>query len=1171
MSTELRKLGTIATLLPNLKRAVGKHSDGYTIIFMPDTNLATSAGADVTGVAKFYIYASTSSTRTTFNQLVAYTPVQAGSSSTKKFVGSMALNSDNDVFVAYQGTDNSLRLVTWNWNGTSYDAGVSQTVVAANAVTNRYRAIDIDVANSSTGNPAIIAYEASASTGQGAYARVYVRLNDGTTWRKAYETQLQTTGFIKDTSEDVSISYGYDGIVSNVGKLAIYFTRTNTTTDSGDTLRELTFNVSTGTDLSATVVGTWSSTLNKNVASSGRRGWLFKHINEPVSATWVFGGVVGTTTPFYMGCKLHHNSFTFTINKTTNNPSEITNRKFPILRDTNRAVHACVTAVYGDQRLEFISVGIGGTVYAYSVRATVMRWSESSANDTTEYIDTVTRFADNNYSIANGPLAVYGGCNRVNDYSYQYTSVAIYGTSGTAVSTTPGVYDRTARVIIEDTLPAPSIIQPSLDTVSKNLPAYQVQVTADKLYPMVKGRLQINVASDPLFLTNSFFMIEPESELRGYESSNGVTFSTKYITYQSVLGEELFTGTWYWRCRIWDDMGGSSAWVSSQFNVSHPPAALPRFPSEGSTVDYSAGDFVFYWDFSDPEPTDSQTAYQVIVTRLDTGATVVDTTKTLSSAPHATISIPPSLISYPLSYTVKLWDSDDNPGTPSAPVNFTLADPPVVVITTPLAGDVVTTGLPTIGWTFFALNRNQTHFRIVVTNTDIVPYLQVADTGWIGSSEFSYTFPSQILENSTNYEIIVYVRDNAGKVSNSEANLVGNHNFETGTVTGWTATNGTISADTAHVPFDGGTYAMKVIPSTGVNVETTSYAVLAGHPYTAAFTMWTATTWNSVTVRLDWRDASDVHLSYSDATLGLSGNIWETHYLNVTAPVGAAYARLVFQMTGTPTGTNIVWLDNAILYHQSVYFSTTWIGPVDGDVVVTAPDAYKAIVAWTDALQDPDWIAWRVYRKYRVAASDELDVDDTANTWVSVYETTESLSSYEFRDYFAPLNRPVTYAVAQIVDRFGSQLESTLATSNTVTLLGDRFYFVPAVPIGSIASFEAAFVTADSFTSDVEQATLHVIGRGRQVQIGDDLGYKGSFTLKLRNPATARSDREFIELLAKSTNAAVYVRSPFGDVLYVIFEPVSFSRMAGVGSSDLGDLTVPYVEVFDDVPITRTA
>lgn len=1174
MSYALRTMGTVATLLPQMKRAVGRHTNGQTMIMVPDTNLAGTAGDDVTGTAKIHIYASTDSTRTNWGAIpfLTITPTQAASSSTKRFIGAMSMNTDNDIHIAYQGTDNSLRHISWNWNGTTYDAPVQQTIVAATGTTNRYRAIDLDTSGGTGGNPAVAVYEANASTGQGAWIRVYIRLNDGTTWRKAHEVQIQSTGFIKDLTEDVSVSWGADGIVTNVGRLALYYTRTSTTVDSGDTLKEIAFNVSTGTDGSATTTVTWSSNMNQNVASSGRRGWLFKHATLAGNPNWVFGGIVGGSLPFYMACKLHHNNAVFVINKTLNKPTAIINTHYPTLTfpTSQRPSYNNQSCSYSDQRLQFIFTGVGGVSTTNVVRGVVFRWPDSSENDTTVSIDSTARFIDGNYSIRDGVLGVYGGCNRINSGLFEYTNMAIYGDGGTNISALFDVYIRKARAIIEDVIPAPVMISPVLTTVSKDLPTFQAQSTGASLYPMVRGRLEIDVATDAGFTLNLHHYSEGEDGYRSYDSANGLTLSTKFITLAAAHGQELFTGTWYMRARIVDDMGGVSAYYSAQFDVSHPPAALPRIPAASQIIQFDSGNIVFSWDFSDTEPLDTQTAYQVVVTRLDTNATVVDTGKVSSSLSQAVILIPSSLIDFPLSYVIKLWDGDDNPGIFSSPTLFTVTLPPAVVITSPVNGATVTTGHPTIGWTFAASGgRTQTHFRVQIYDTDHSMF--TADTGWQAGTAQSYTFPTQAVQVSTNYKVYVYVRDSAGLQGYSEGNLIGNSDFETGTTASWSViAAATIAADTAHAY--AGTYAMKITPSGASIVQSDAYVpVVAGQSYTASFQAFSVAGWTSVIVKISWYTSGLGGNGTSLTTTALGAGAWQAYSVTATAPGGTAFARVSVEMTGAPTGTDIIWVDNISLVHGITAFVTAWTPSVDGDISVTSVDPYKAIVAWTNANLDSDWVAWRVYRKYNKAANTDLDVDDTANTWELVYETTDVLSSYEFRDYLVPLNRSVRYAISQVVDRFGSSLESPLSTTALITVVGERFYFVPAVPIGTIASFEASNVTADQFAREVEQETLHVINRGRQVQIGDDLGYAGSYTIKLRNPATARSDREFIELLSKADNAKVYIRSPFGDVLYVSFGSVAFNRMAGVGLSDLGDLTVPYTEVFQDVPITRTA
>jgi hypothetical protein len=203
-----------------------------------------------------------------------------------------------------------------------------------------------------------------------------------------------------------------------------------------------------------------------------------------------------------------------------------------------------------------------------------------------------------------------------------------------------------------------------------------------------------------------------------------------------------------------------------------------------------------------------------------------------------------------------------------------------------------------------------------------------------------------------------------------------------------------------------------------------------------------------------------------------------------------------------------------------------------------------------------------------VPDSAEMDIDGTADKWVLLYETADVQSAYTYDDYTAPLNKPVDYVVVQVADRFGSVSESNITAWTTVTQATDRYYFVPQVPVGTIASYESNAVTGDNFTRDVEQETLHVIGRGRQVQIGDDLGYSGTLTLKLRNPATARANRQFLELLTTQNNS-VYIKTPFGDVVLVALGVVSTTRQGGFGRGDITDLSVPYTQIIAPEQITR--
>lgn len=1323
MSVQLRNLGTTATFAPMIKRAVGRHSDGRTLIMTPDTNLATANGTNVSGTGNINVYASSDTARTAFSSVLVVTPAVAASSATKKFVGSMAVGTDASIWIAYQGTDNSLHLAYSSWSGTAYNTAVDQVVLAASAVTDRFRAIDLDVTGA--GNPAIIVYEAAASTGQGAFIRTYIRLNDGTTWRKALETQIFTTEFIRAGSEDVSISWGGDGIVTNVGRFAVAYTVTSTTVDTGDFVREHSFNVSTGVDNGAALVITWFTSLNWNIACGTRRLWIFKHALTAGNPNWVLGTSVGMAAPFYMGCKMHHNTAISLIrNRSTLSPLQISGAGMAIYTSPNLPNYANVTATFCDNRLQFAFVGIGASGQGTAMRSVVIGWP-AVESDTADKLDTISRILDSNYSFGTGSIAVYGGANTA-PYAgnFEYTNYVIYGQDGNAVSTTANVNARQGRAESEDTLSPPTVLFPAAAPVSTiigtNRPNFRFQAQNAALYADVNGIIEFQAATDTGFSVNLRTMVEATTFYRAFSSLNGNIAPIRVITYTPTPAEALFPGTWYVRARLKDDLGGFSAWANGgSLAVGHPPAAVPVAPADNSSILYEAGDITFSWRFTDSEPLDIQSAYQVVIRRLDTNATVLDTGKLTSPNRFHTAAIPSTLRDIPLSWSVSLWDSSNSQGLFSQQLRFTMSDPPVVVITSPASGSTVNTALPTVNWTFTAGSRSQVAYRVYIYNTDTSPATLVGDTGWRFSVQASHTFTSQILANTVNYRVYVEVRDSIGLVASAESNLLGNSGFEGG-IGGWTFVNGnqyfetnvlswfakggtsTITRSTAqfhegvasllltpdgtavtveaecnaipaptgatmqlsawvrcavarsvNINFNwftsagvylsttagpvvalvantwtqitatgitspataakgsvaftlngtppatntlwvdeavlssaattgtitksttfkhGGDVSGRLVPpNENAHLESFTYPATAGHAYSASAWLYSVAGWApGITVTLDWRNSADVTIGTVVFSAALGANAWTKYTATGTAPAGTTGVRAKISMTGSPTTADVLYIDDAVLQHTSTVFFTTWTPPASATLAVTSTDPFKTTITWTNAAIDATFVSWRVYRRYNKKATSDVDSDNTRNTWVLLTEVNVNQANYTYADYTVPLNRSVDYMVAQLVDRFGSLIESNIAGFSTATVAGDRYYFVPEIPVGAIASFEAAFVTADDFTLEVEQATLHVIGRGRQVQVGDDMGYDGTLTIKLRNPATARRDREFMELLSKTDSGSVYIRSPFGDVLFVSFGNVAFTRLAGVGLSDLGDLSVPYSEVFEDVRITRT-
>lgn len=1376
-AVELRTLGTTASAAPQMKRATAHLTTGQSVVVVPDMNWVGAQGSDVSSTAKFVVYVSTDASRTAYTSF-AYTPTVAPMLFAKSAICSVTARSDNRLLIAYQGIDNSVRLITLAWSGTTYTSGTEQTVIAANAVTNRIRALDVDDCwpNQSV---AVLVYESLASSGQGAYARLYIRKDDAVTWIKAWEEQIFTTQFISGGSEDVSVAWDAAGITSNVGRLALFYTRSYTTGDLGDKVVEVSVNINTATTNSAVLIGTWFSTLNQNIAAGTRRAWLFSES----AGLWMFATSVGSTSPFFMAARLSHNTFTGIIqNKTVQNPATQAQpvRAFSIVRDAMRTTYppAAVTCSYVDARVVFVYSGLGLLV-SYTTRSAVIRFSNISGDPAALSIDTAPRVLDSGYTLGDGVIGVYGGDNhRILVGDYQLNVLVAYGNKGAAVnalnndsfdrtvangigfsntgyqwsvigtasnySVSPGAaslsmaatntsyrvvttlgpssadtsqyidftvpvlatgaainvgliaryqnssnfYElninfitagnavqmtlnktvggvlstvvgpvstglthvagttyrikflvtgnamngyiwspsgvepapqiattdsslaaagqqgfsasrntgntngvqaitfknyayfaaqqfitRKARAVIEDVPSAPVVVAPTNTVVARNTLDIRVQAQNINIYSNVLAKAEVQLASDAGFTTNLRTITESDAMYASLSATTGTTPPMRVITLSALGSNALFPGVWYLRSRMVDDLGGASAYSATvNFTVSHPPTATPTAPEASSSLLYGTGNVTFAWKFSDPEPTDTQSAYQVIVTRLDNGTIVWDSGKVISSAKSVVNNFASGLKDIPLQWTVSLWDAGNTQGPLSAPGTFTVMDPPTVAITSPTAGGVVTTALPTVTWNFSAGGtRTQRGYRVLIYDRDPSPDVVIADTGWLMGNMVSYTFPTQVLQQSD---------INAFK-----------EGFESG-VAGWTATNCTIAQNA--VNFHSGSKSALI---TVTGSPTQSFArpgeipVQGGDWYYASAWVHSVAGYSAVGLSIDWIDASHTYITTSIIPGGstpLAANTWEQRSIAMAqAPANAAYATVGPTLTGNPPAGTAVSFDDVVLdelnYQVYVYvqdtvglqasdselFFTDWLPPAQPAVTATSLDNFKVTVTWTNALQDANWVSWRVYRRYMVTATADLDLYDTANVWTLVDERFSSAASMTFDDYYAPLNKQVQYCVVQLADRFGSLIESNITSFASITLQGDRYYFVPEVPIGAIASFEAANVVADGFSKEVEQAVIHVKGRGRQVQIGDDLGYIGTITVKLRNPVTARRDREFFEFLSSDDAGNVFIRSPFGDVWYVAFGNIGVNRIPGMGLGDMVDLSVPYMVVFGTLPITR--
>lgn len=306
--------------------------------------------------------------------------------------------------------------------------------------------------------------------------------------------------------------------------------------------------------------------------------------------------------------------------------------------------------------------------------------------------------------------------------------------------------------------PTPTLITPATGgpIIGTNTPTLGATLGAATESRTVKAEWQL--ATDSGFTTGLITVTEADSDLR----TSGAT--TEVVPTASKLSQT----TWYLRAREVDQYGQAGAYsASTTFTISHTPTALPRTPLPDSTILFGATT-VFGWTFTDPSSSDTQTAYQIIVERNDTGAVVLDTGKVASTSSSGTPSISATYKDVKLRWKVRVYDSDDVVGDYSGYNVFTLSDPPQVTITSPTEGQKVTSGQPTITWTNDA-STVQTSRKLVFTRTS--DGVIVHSSGSANTSSTSYTPPSVILQNLEAYSLTVTVTDNVQMAGSATVNF----------------------------------------------------------------------------------------------------------------------------------------------------------------------------------------------------------------------------------------------------------------------------------------------------------------------------------------------------------------------------------------------------------------
>lgn len=340
-----------------------------------------------------------------------------------------------------------------------------------------------------------------------------------------------------------------------------------------------------------------------------------------------------------------------------------------------------------------------------------------------------------------------------------------------AIANTPWVWRQEYNHLVA-TLRESDKSPANASTVNTSNPVFNGYYQQQSLNAQTRGTLQVQAAKDAAFSTSlKDFTGTAYSNIGAANFTSQWNYNLVSITTPALLYLVAGASVWYYRMRVVDEFGVVSAWTTtSTFTVTHPSSASYVTPNSGAYVEYGSGQVFFQWLFNDPWSSDFQTAYQLVIIRTDTSATVYDSGKVTSGNQFTTTTtLSTSLKTIPLAWKVQVWDSGDQTAGYISPRPFTILDGPVITVTAPTSGGTVLTPNPVV--TFSAT----TYTSVVIKTIAVSIYqngAQVFSTGVIpppGSNAAGTTYNIQVtgnlLHNAGTYSVQVAVTDNWGITS----------------------------------------------------------------------------------------------------------------------------------------------------------------------------------------------------------------------------------------------------------------------------------------------------------------------------------------------------------------------------------------------------------------------
>lgn len=634
--------------------------------------------------------------------------------------------------------------------------------------------------------------------------------------------------------------------------------------------------------------------------------------------------------------------------------------------------------------------------------------------------------------------------------------------------------------------------------------------------PTAPTGLAPNAATIDKSITNRFSWThnDPEGDAQGgYDLQYRKVGDTVWTTvsgstvnqYRDIVGGTFTGGNWEWRVRTYDAPGlvgpySAIATFEAKFN-----APTNVSPIHGSTVNT---DVPLLKATIESGRAEWQLATDSAFT-ANVRTAILPEANAITTAGEVSMTLPDAQQLFQGTWYIRARVYTTITADWSAANTFTVSHPPTTSGHAPTAGEYVAfgaTGDVTLSWTFSDTSSvdAQTAYQILVERN--VDGVLLVDTGKVLSAAGQHTVTIPASEKDVELRWRIRVWDSDDVVGPYSAN---------------------------HLFFVSDAPTVNIVSPAEASVVTTPRPTIdwdfaAGGTRTQARYMVTVTR-TSVDQTVDYNSgwilgADTVH------TLATNLENQIEYIVRVTVEDNQG-----FQSSDTNT------------------FTTEWIKPfvpaAEVDLSFFEDDGFVR-VTWEVGASDPNFYAWRVYRKLSADASWTLLLE-TQDVTVGLYDDYTPLAGQE---YF--------YAVVQVKVLFGDQVESEyhpLAAKPVTT----NYWLID--PLDKEKSFRIYHVISDSFSDEWEQQDINLIGRGRHVDFGDRWGYRGSIAVQLRDKPTATAREQRLQLEAwKAENRELWLRNPFGDYFPIIAGQMQFERESGVGLNEYSTVTIPYAEVIDE-------